>query len=319
MSGKPAARITDMHVCPASTGPVPHVGGPIITGEPTVLIGNLPAARISDKAICNGPLDVVVQGSPTVIIGNMPASRIGDRCAHGGVIVSGMPTVLIGESGGIASQIAAAVLGAGQGQGQDEETEDGQDELAAKSGEGADSASPDKGPVSRVKGMDPKAADEAIQQALDDSVAVLKKRQKDLATFDDATKAQFKEYFGSTTEAARKTIGDRIDKTLDKLESFGLDNFKPDKEFYGQANPADDTTIFLGDAFATAPATGRDSKAGVLIHEASHFKSVGGTVDWNAAGQNVYGETAVRKLAKDDSAQALKHADAFEYFIEDGF
>lgn len=100
MSGKPAARITDMHVCPAVTGTVPHVGGPIITGEPTVLIGYQPAARISDKAVCVGPLDAVVQGSPTVIIENMPAARIGDRCAHGGAIVTGLPTVLIGESGG---------------------------------------------------------------------------------------------------------------------------------------------------------------------------------------------------------------------------
>jgi uncharacterized Zn-binding protein involved in type VI secretion len=96
MSGKPAARITDMHVCPMVTGVVPHVGGPIITGEPTVIIGMMPSARISDKAVCAGPMDVIVQGSATVIIGNMPAARIGDMCAHGGNIVTGFPTVLIG-------------------------------------------------------------------------------------------------------------------------------------------------------------------------------------------------------------------------------
>jgi len=65
--GQPAARLTDMHVCPMSTGPVPHVGGPI-----------------------SGP------GCPTVLIGSMPAARMGDTCGHGGTIILGCPTVLIG-------------------------------------------------------------------------------------------------------------------------------------------------------------------------------------------------------------------------------
>jgi len=78
-------------------GPVPHVGGPI-SGPcaPTVLIGNMPAARISDMAVCVGPPDVIAKGSATVLIMSMPAARMGDSTAHGGVIVTGMPTVLIG-------------------------------------------------------------------------------------------------------------------------------------------------------------------------------------------------------------------------------
>ncbi len=95
--GQPAARITDMHVCPMTTGPVPHVGGPILPpGAPTVLIGNLPAARASDMATCVGPPDTIAMGSATVLIANMPAARMGDSCAHGGTIVLGFPTVLIG-------------------------------------------------------------------------------------------------------------------------------------------------------------------------------------------------------------------------------
>lgn len=95
--GQPAARITDMHVCPMTTGPVPHVGGPILPpGAPTVLIGNLPAARVSDMATCVGPPDTIAMGSTTVLIANMPAARMGDTCAHGGTIVVGLPTVLIG-------------------------------------------------------------------------------------------------------------------------------------------------------------------------------------------------------------------------------
>lgn len=95
--GQPAARITDMHVCPMFNGPVPHVGGPILPpGCPTVLIGKLPAARVTDMAVCVGPPDVIVKGSATVLIGKLPAARMGDQTAHGGVIVAGYPTVLIG-------------------------------------------------------------------------------------------------------------------------------------------------------------------------------------------------------------------------------
>ena len=95
--GMPAARVTDMHVCPMVTVLVPHVGGPIIPPcAPTVLIGNLPAARIGDMAICVGPIDVIVLASFTVITMGMPQARIGDMTAHGGVIVTGDPTVLVG-------------------------------------------------------------------------------------------------------------------------------------------------------------------------------------------------------------------------------
>ena len=92
-----AARITDMHVCPMTTGPVPHVGGPILPpGEPTVLIGGLPAAKVGDMCVCTGPPDSIVAGSATVMIGGMPAARMGDSTAHGGSIVLGCPTVMIG-------------------------------------------------------------------------------------------------------------------------------------------------------------------------------------------------------------------------------
>jgi uncharacterized Zn-binding protein involved in type VI secretion len=92
----PASRIGDMHTCPMVTGLVPHVGGPIITGMPTVNIGFMPAARVTDMLTCVGPPDVIAKGSPTVIIGGMMAARIGDLTVHGGVIVVGCPTVVIG-------------------------------------------------------------------------------------------------------------------------------------------------------------------------------------------------------------------------------
>jgi uncharacterized Zn-binding protein involved in type VI secretion len=95
--GQPAARLTDMHVCPMVTVIIPHVGGPIVgPGCPTVLIQMLPAARLGDELVCVGPPDVIALGSFTVLIGGQPAARMGDLCAHGGTIVLGCFTVLVG-------------------------------------------------------------------------------------------------------------------------------------------------------------------------------------------------------------------------------
>lgn len=96
----PAARVTDMHTCPKTEpGPVPHVGGPILpSGEPTVLICYMPAARKGDFLVCVGPPDTISQGEPTVQIGYKDAARLGDSTDHGGVIVLGAPTVIIGSS-----------------------------------------------------------------------------------------------------------------------------------------------------------------------------------------------------------------------------
>jgi uncharacterized Zn-binding protein involved in type VI secretion len=89
-----------MHTCPMVTPgapPVPHVGGPILPpGCMTVLIGGMPAARVGDMCVCVGPPDSIVKGSSTVLIGGMPAARMGDSTAHGGSIVLGCPTVIIG-------------------------------------------------------------------------------------------------------------------------------------------------------------------------------------------------------------------------------
>jgi uncharacterized Zn-binding protein involved in type VI secretion len=95
--GQPAARIGDMHVCPMVTGVVPHVGGPILPPcAVTVLTGSIPQARVTDMLTCVGPPDVIVLGSFTVLVNSLPAARMGDMTAHGGVIVVGLPTVLIG-------------------------------------------------------------------------------------------------------------------------------------------------------------------------------------------------------------------------------
>ncbi|MCF6324580.1 MAG: PAAR domain-containing protein [Gammaproteobacteria bacterium] len=93
----PAARITDMHTCPMVTGVVPHVGGPVIgPGVPTVMIGKMPAAVVGDSCVCVGPPDTIAKGSATVMIGGKPAARLGDTTGHGGSVVLGCFTVMIG-------------------------------------------------------------------------------------------------------------------------------------------------------------------------------------------------------------------------------
>ncbi len=94
----PAATLTSMHVCPMVDALVPHVGGPVVgPGAPTVLIGGLPAARVTDMLVCVGPPDTIVTGSATVLIEGLPAAFMGSETAHGGTIVVGIPNVMIGE------------------------------------------------------------------------------------------------------------------------------------------------------------------------------------------------------------------------------
>ena len=118
----PAARVTDMHVCPMVTVLVPHVGGPILPpGVPTVLIDFLPAATVTSMATCVGPPDIIVLGSMGVMIGGLPAARMGDMTAHGGVIILGSFTCMIGEvgtpspgaagAGGVTAGLVASGLG----------------------------------------------------------------------------------------------------------------------------------------------------------------------------------------------------------------
>jgi uncharacterized Zn-binding protein involved in type VI secretion len=56
----------------------------------------LPAATLGDMLVCVGPPDTIVKGSSTVLIGGKPAARMGDTTAHGGTIMLGAMTVMIG-------------------------------------------------------------------------------------------------------------------------------------------------------------------------------------------------------------------------------
>jgi uncharacterized Zn-binding protein involved in type VI secretion len=321
--------------------PVPHVGGPILPpGAPTVLIGNMPAARISDMATCVGPPDVIVKGSPTVLIGYMPAARLGDQTAHGGVIVVGLPTVMIGDSGsgsadaggggGLAGASSTVpVLQEFHGPGMEDALATAFALVAAAVDALVDAAkaaseavfphaakAAKKGAASPAPGMTKARADKAITKALADQRSMLQAKKAALTRWNAADQKHFKKWFGKSDAATKKTIGDRIDKMLDLNKNITTANFKaasdPDPHLFAQVTPDDSThTVELGKAFASAPDTGANSKAGTLSHEMSHFDDMGATDD------HQYGESGSKKLAKDHPDKAVNNADNFEYYLED--
>lgn len=69
IGGRPAWRAaSDVHACPL-TDPKPHGGGSVVMGSTTVLINNMPAARMSDTIVEATSGNVIVAGEPTVLIG----------------------------------------------------------------------------------------------------------------------------------------------------------------------------------------------------------------------------------------------------------
>jgi uncharacterized Zn-binding protein involved in type VI secretion len=93
---KLAARVGDNHTCPVVENLKNHTGGTILEGSPDVFIGGMPAARVGDKVMCNGTLDTIAEGEASVLINGRPAARMGDGTAHGGIIVGGCSSVIIG-------------------------------------------------------------------------------------------------------------------------------------------------------------------------------------------------------------------------------
>jgi peptidyl-Lys metalloendopeptidase len=79
---------------------------------------------------------------------------------------------------------------------------------------------------------------------------------------------------------------------------------------YAYVYPTQPYTIYLCNAFWSAPSTGTDSKAGTLVHEMSHFNVIAATDDW------AYGQTAAKSLARTNTTRAIDNADSHEYFAE---
>ena len=163
-----------------------------------------------------------------------------------------------------------------------------------------------------------------IDKALASQKAMLSAKKIELARWNDADKTAFTKAFGVADDAAKKTISDRV-KAMLKLNSvMTVNNFKPKDPskpgVFAYVEPKDTThTVYLDTAFSSAGDLGQDSQAGVMAHEMSHFNIVGKTKDKFADYQDnapVYGLTASRDLAAARPDLELRHADSFEYYVE---
>jgi uncharacterized Zn-binding protein involved in type VI secretion len=160
-----------------------------------------------------------------------------------------------------------------------------------------------------------------VLQAKADALSLLEDRLAGLKAKDAKTKALAKKWFGDDSDATLQQMQTRVEKSIAKLDSFTDDNFVPaeagQEDCFAYVYPNKNDKLYLGDDFWSAPATGPDSKAGTLIHETSHYNSVGGTDDVTMAdGSTAYGKASCEKLAKENPAGAKNNADSFEYFVE---
>jgi hypothetical protein len=235
---------------------------------------------VGDNCTCLGVIDKIITGSSSVFIEGKPAARLGDCCAHGGLIITGCPTVLIGEG---------FVY------------EKGDDE-------------PEEKPFRKPP---PEKRRQMIMQAIEDGTIMLREKLRLLRKKDKATMELFRVWFGRDDDKAKRIIVSRIKKALKVFEELEEENFceimdleKRKKCFASVFSDDLSHTIMLGNPFWIAPTKGRDSKAGVLVHEVSHFVDVGRTRDYE------YGDLPCLRLAMYNPDKALFNADSFERFIE---
>lgn len=335
INSRPAARKGDMLA--------PHHPGIrlISEGSASVLINGKPAARITDSINCGGKL---ITGSFDVLIGNQPggARNTIPRLELSEYLRESLKPENIGLTPREEVQLAADVAVKYRGpEGaiatwhdyfMSNELEPG-DILDPAKAEGYRRARVEKGlevvrPTSRTFAFDPNLPfgenqQKKIGEALVGQQRLLEIKKEELSKWDKKGQENFKRSFGTTDDAARSLIGTRIDKMLKLNQSMTLKNFMPaapenNKEgLFAYVYPTDENhTIYLGDQFWKSSSSGTDSTAGTLAHEMSHFIDIGGTKD-GFPKPAIYGVTSSRKLAETNSELALKHADSFQYYLED--
>ena len=181
----------------------------------------------------------------------------------------------------------------------------------------------------------------SIEKARGEAIAMLTVRLNDLDAWNEATQKLFEGWFGTTDARARAEIRQRIVKAIHKLTLLHDSDFisDPTDSDFAYVYPDEsergryERTVHLGKAFWAE----KDDKtrAGTLIHEVSHFLTVGHTDDVGSRRRDraavdfpgkstskyggsyaAYGGAGAARLAISHPALALKNADSFEFFIE---
>ena len=281
---KPAARVGDGHACPMvtpGTG-VPHLGGPVTgPGCATVLIENQPAAIAGDDCTCAGAMDKIKDGSTGVFIGGKPAARLGDPCMHGGVVINGSSLVLIGESMGRNFLWLPCVW-----EDDGEHLEPSKDEKIA-----------------------------IVKKVILDCIDLCEDRLQMLVRDDPETVKRFEKWFGCYNEERKLVIVERIRRQVVFFRELGMNYFSriayeiDYRNVIAQTYRTDNSyTIYLGNPFWSAKLFTRYTRSAILIHEVSHFKTIGETFDYG------YDEEC-EELVKKDLHKALFNADSYAFFI----
>lgn len=263
-----------------------------------------PAARIGDQHICPkvtpGTPPVPHVGGPvfsdclTVLIEGLYAARVGDSCTcvgepdlittgSSGVFIGGKPAARMGDQTAHGGKI---VVGSGS-------VEIGEKKIPR---------------ILKKPG--------AINDAIEISIVLLENKLQLLERNDADTILEFKEWFGQDDKEAKGIIMDRIGKVLKVCTKLTVEHFsvisnkKEKRELYASSCMNDnDCKIFLGDKFWGREGCFEKSKAGVIIHELSHYNDIGNTEDV------IYGKDRCLGLAKEHPSFALINAESFEYFV----
>ncbi len=124
--------------------------------------------------------------------------------------------------------------------------------------------------------------------------------------------ALYRTWFGAYTSSRLSTVKSHFSalKTTLANKPIAFD-CSCTANYYAYVYPTKPYKVYVCKAFWTAPATGRDSRAGTVVHEVSHFNVVAKTQDY------VYGPTGAKNLALTSPTKAVKNADNHEYFAED--
>jgi len=275
--GKPAASVGDVHECPmVESNGTPHVGGPVIgPGCITVIIEGKAAATEGDVCGCVGPPDKITGGSGGVYIGGKPAARSGDSCEHGGVVIGGGATVLIGESMGLKFLVPT---------------------------EGFEEPS-DKEKIA------------IVGKVIRECIVLLEHRLALLVKDDPETKERFVKWFGLFTNERKAVIVGRMERQIKFFKDLTLrmfdkiDNLGDYRKLYAMVYATDELkTVYLGRHFWNDKSLQKYTKATVLIHEVSHFESLGCTFDQDY-------DDECEDLAKERPLIALHNADSYAFFI----
>ncbi len=151
----------------------------------------------------------------------------------------------------------------------------------------------------------------SMQTAHNNAISISNKSKQHLAANPNGS-SLYTYWFGTYTSSRFSTVVSHFNAINDAFVNKSVVyNCGCKKNYYAYVYPSQPYKIYVCRAFWSAPNLGRDSRAGTLVHEMSHFYVTASTDDW------VYGATGAHNLAVSNPTNAVDNADNHEYFSED--